>query len=91
MKYGIEVNSDAIKIKKVLESLFLRGFVFDSHFRIRDFDKFYSVFGAHNYFFCWEWISIGDDNECKMVLNALCDLPTDLTPISLEDFLKLEY
>lgn len=89
--YTINVNSSRENLKKVLETLFAKGFVFTAR-RIRTFEKFVEAFPkdyAHGYF-GWNWITIGGDIECKMVLDAYTDMPWSTNKaVTLDEFVQL--
>ena len=83
MRYSIIVDSDREEISKVLGILFSYDYVFNSELRLRtvkDFFKFYEAERGEN-FDGWNYICVGTDEECKMVVEAYSDGCSDSDPM----------
>ena len=56
-------------IFRILEILFSHGYVFGAHERIKTIKGFEKGYGYAT-LSGWNWLVIGDDSECKMVINV---------------------
>jgi len=91
MRYSITVDSDREEISRVLGILFSYGYVFHYKYRfktVEDFFQYYEMEGGEN-FVGWNYICMGTDKECKMVLEAYTEERCNSDPISIEDYIKL--
>ena len=90
-RYKIFVGCNHSEIERVLTTLFSRGFVLFSEARLRKFSDVRHNWGrgqgcSMDY---WNYVTVGDDSECKMVMNVREDDSfQDYQPITLEDFIK---
>jgi len=90
-RYKIYVGCNHEEIERVLTTLFNHGFVLFSEARMKKFADVKHNWGrgqgcSMDY---WNYISTGDDKECKMVLNVREDDSFhDYLSIALEDFVK---
>jgi len=86
-RYKIYVGCNHKEIERVLTTLFNHGFVLFSEARVKKFADVKHNWGSMDY---WNYISTGDDKECKMVLNVREDDSFhDYQTVTLEEFLKL--
>ena len=91
-RYKIIVNGDTEKITNIITKLFALGYVFSDR-RLKDAKNLESNGGY--IFKNWKWISIGNNKECKMILerilswNSESDVASLHEEITLQEFLKL--
>ena len=85
--YKIYTGGDAKRMEWTLTILFKYGYVFDRHFRYKTFEGVKGYWGtsiSH-----WKWLIIGEDHECKMVINACGENYRDYVGVTLEHYLRL--
>jgi hypothetical protein len=68
--------------------LFYRGHVFTSQYRFKSYEKIENVWNWGKW---WYYIQVGNDAECKMVLQTSMSRVTDLRIIEADDFLGVNY
>jgi hypothetical protein len=79
------------ELERVLNILFSVGFVFNNHNRIKTFDVFCKTYiePKRNDWAGWDWIALGRDNECKMVIDAFTAKPLGSSCITVEEVVNL--
>ena len=84
--YAIHVGGKVEEIQRVLTALFKHGYVFDTNKRYRNF---WDVIRRWPNTDKWNYIVIGNHEECKAIMDAHRDVWCEETRITLENFLKL--
>lgn len=87
-RYYIKVDGNDVELKRILMLLFTKGYVFDVNYRINTLDAMYKRF--NNDLSSFNYLTIGFDFECKMVISSRMFKPLYVFKTTVEELLDLK-